>query len=141
MLEIRLEEGAGKGGISLPPTPQVRLKGRYLCVGLDDRPLVRHEGKLWTYGAVSFSDAVIDQPIRLRFELPASGQTDVRHPDGVRISGNRLLDGGKSGQVLASFDAANQMWHRPEGKAPAPHVLILPALPAGNAGESGTSED
>ena len=48
MLRVHLEEGKGKAGVTLPPTPQVRLKGCYLCVGLDDWPLVRHERRLWT---------------------------------------------------------------------------------------------
>jgi len=130
MLRIHLEEGAGKAGVSLPPTPQVRLKGCYLCVGLDDRPMVRHERHLWTYGAVSFWQAVIDQPIHLLFESHAGGVSDAGCYDGLRIAEGRLFAAGKSGKVLASYDEASQVWKNANGAALTSHVLILPALPA-----------
>ncbi len=136
MLQIRLEEGTGEGGVSLPPTPQVRLKGCYLCVGQEDRPLVRQEHELWTYGAVSFLAAVIDQPIRLRFESLTGRVSDVGCYDGLRIAGGRLTAGGKSGKLLASYDEVSQLWNSSEGAGPMPHVLILPAIPPGFVGKS-----
>ena len=130
MLRIILEEGIGEAGVLLPPTPQARLKGCFLCVGADDQPLVRHERHLWTYGAVSFSEAVIDQPIRLLFESDTSDGTYVRCDEGVRIAAGRLMAGGKSGQVLASYDDVHEGWKAAQGSGQMSQVLILPALPA-----------
>jgi hypothetical protein len=125
-----LEEGRGDAGVSLPLTSQARLKGCFLCVGPNDHPLVRHERHLWTYGAVSFSQAVIDQPIRLRFESAADGISDVRCNEGLRIAAGRLIAGGKSGEVLASYDEVRQAWKNSAGATQVSDVLILPALPA-----------
>jgi hypothetical protein len=136
MLTIHLEEGTGEAGVSLPPTPQVRLKGCYLCVDADDRPLVRHERRLWTYGAVSFLVAVIDQPIRLRFESNAGTVSDGGCHNGLRISGGQLTVGGTPGKLLASYDEANQRWSSAEAIEPMSHVLILPALPASDVGKN-----
>jgi len=130
MLSILLEEGRGEAGVSLPLTCQARLKGCFLCVGPNDQPLVRHERHLWTYGAVSFSQAVIDQPIRLRFESDGGGVSDVRSYEGLRIAAGRLIAGGKSGKVLASYDEVRQAWKNVEGATDMSRVLILPALPA-----------
>ncbi|HEX4144555.1 MAG TPA: hypothetical protein VHY91_13695 [Pirellulales bacterium] len=130
MLRIYLEEGMGGAGVSLPPTPQVRLKGCFLCVGPNDQPLVRQERHLWTYGAVSFSEAVIDQPVRLRFETDDGGVSEVCCDAGLRIVRGRMIDAGESRQVLASYDEVDQTWRKVEGTGRMPHVLILPALPA-----------
>ena len=128
MLRICLEEGGGEPGISLPPTAQVCLKGCFLCVGPNDHPLVRHERHLWTYGAVSFSEAIIDQPIRIRFESDCGGVSDTRCYDGLRIAAGRLIAAGDSGQVLASYDEVLQGWKNAEGVSQMSRVLILPAL-------------
>jgi hypothetical protein len=130
MLRILLDEGRGEAGVSLPLTSQARLKGCFLCVGPNDDPLVRHERHLWTYGAVSFSQAVIDQPIELRFESDAGGVSDTGYYEGLRIAAGRLISGGKSGKLLASYDEAHQAWKNADGAAHLSHVLILPALPA-----------
>jgi hypothetical protein len=130
MLVIRLEEGTGQAAVLLPPTPQARLEGCFLCVGHDDQPLVRHERHLWTYGAVSFSGAVIDQPIRLRFQSDTGGVIDVPCDAGLRIADGQLIAGGESGKVLAWYDEVHQAWKEAEGAAQMSHLLILPALPA-----------
>src|ERR1700677_1414089 len=91
MLLIRLEEGAGEAQVSLPSAPHVRLKGRSLCVGPNDEPLARHERNLWTYGALSFSQAVIDQPVSLRFESGAAAVHEASCHLGLRILNGRLI--------------------------------------------------
>jgi hypothetical protein len=101
-----------------------------LCVGPNDDPLVRQERQLWTYGAVSFSEAVINQPIRLRFESDTGSVSETRCNEGLRIAAGRLIAGGKIGKVLASYDEVRQVWKNAEGAAQISHVLILPVLPA-----------
>jgi hypothetical protein len=130
MLRIVLEEGSGEAGVSLPLMSQARLKGCFLCVGPNDNPLVRQERQLWTYGAISFSAAVIDQPIRLRFESETGGVSDFRCYEGLRIAAGRLIAGGKTAEVLASYDEVRQVWKNSEGAPQMSRVLILPAVPA-----------
>jgi hypothetical protein len=85
---------------------------------------------LWTYGAVSFSEAVIDQPIRLRFESATGGVSDTHCYEGLRIAAGRLIAAGDAGQILASYDEARQAWKKSDSPAQMSDVLILPALGA-----------
>ncbi|HTU24343.1 MAG TPA: hypothetical protein VMF30_03025, partial [Pirellulales bacterium] len=111
-------------------------KGCFLCIGPNDQPVAKQERQLWTYGAVSFAQAVIDHPIRLRFESASGNVSDAGCYAGLRIAAGRLIAGQRPGNVLAAYDEVSQAWKKAAGVADAStvQISILPAAPTLPAG-------